>query len=80
MLYLGANQDAFREASAVGIGAGHAMAYAVGTERQSFAAAARGTVQYARASSPSAGRAKAAFSDAERAAAKPVEKDPASKA
>ena len=71
VLYLGANQDAFREAAAVGIGAAHSMAYSAGRESAAFHAISRSTADYAAAPSAKRGRVAASFSDHERAEAKP---------
>ena len=69
VLYLGANQDAFVEAAAVGIGAAHSLDYAVGRETYALDAVSRSTADYAAAPSPVHGRASASFSKRERAAA-----------
>ena len=75
VLYLGANQDAFREAAAFGIGAAHSMDYAVGHEGAAFHAISRSTSDYASAPSAKRGRVAASFSDHERAASKPGKPD-----
>lgn len=80
VLYLGANQDAFREAAAVGIGAAHSMDYAIGNEKAAFAAISRSTSDYARAPTAQHGRAQASFSPGERAEAKASDKGPDRKA
>ena len=69
ILYLGANQDAFQEAGALGVGAGHAMSYAIGSEAQAFTSIRSSMRRYVGAPSAAAGRAAAVFTDEERDAA-----------
>lgn len=66
VIYLGANQDAFAEGAARGVAAAQSMTYDVDRVPEVVGAAARSTLRYAQAESPAA----AAFTPAERAAAR----------
>jgi Mg-chelatase subunit ChlD len=66
VIYLGANQDAFAEGAARGTVAANTMTFDVAQMPQAVGAAARSTKAYARMASPAA----AAFTEAERAAAR----------
>jgi Mg-chelatase subunit ChlD len=66
VIYLGAHQDAFAEGATRGTVAANTMAFEVGRMKQVIGAAARSTLSYAHMPSPAA----AAFSDAERKAAR----------
>lgn len=66
VIYLGANQDAFAEGAARGVAAAQSMTYDVDRMPEVVGAAARSTLRYAASASPAA----AAFTEAERAAAR----------
>lgn len=66
VIYLGANQDAFAEGAARGIAAAQSMAFDVDRVPEAVSAVGRSTLAYARMASPEA----AAFTPAERAAAR----------
>src|SRR5262245_27847738 len=66
VIYLGANQDAFAEGAARGVAAAQSMVFDVDRVPQVVGAAARSSLRYAAAASPAA----AAFTPAERAAAR----------
>jgi Mg-chelatase subunit ChlD len=66
VIYLGANQDAFAEGATRGTVAANTMTYDADRMPQAVGAAARSTITYARSASPAA----AAFTPAERKAAR----------
>jgi hypothetical protein len=71
VLYLGASPEAFQAAGSLGISAGYALRYDAGNEADALRSVDMSIKRYVSASSASAGRLKAAFTDDERANASP---------